>query len=792
MLRNYLKIAWRSLRKNTAFSFINIVGLAVGMAVAMLIGFWVRDELTFDRFYENESRLFRVMLNRTANGETTTQPNGPLPLADVLRREIPEMARVTESLLPALGRATVLEHGKVRILQDGQTVGGEFLSMFSLPMRSGDRHTALKEPNSIVLTEGAARALFGPADPLGKIVRFNDQFDLKVTGVLDKLPPNTAWTFQYLVPFRLVEINLPWIQDSRTDWKNNIVELLVELRPNADPAAVDRKLRGIIKRHYPESIFEPFLHPVSRWHLYGEFRNGKNVGGFITYVRLFVLVGLAVLLIACINFMNLSTARSGKRAREVGVRKAVGSLRRQLVGQFLTESVLVAGLAFVLALLLVLLFLPAFNSLTQKQLAFPWREPVFWATALGFTVVTGLLAGSYPALYLSAFGAVRVLKGTVHIGRNANWPRKVLVVAQFTASIAFIVSVFVVYQQIRHARSRPVGYQPERLVAVMLTADLSRNFQALRNELLQTGAVERVTKASSPATTILNDARVDWAGKAPDEIMRVNLIGTSPDYLQTMGIRLKSGRDFQPNGTDSLSVILNEAAVKAMRLKDPLNQEVRLVWDPGRKLRVVGVVENSIIESPYQPVTPLMLMYNPAFESCVIFRLSARLGTAEALSRVQPVFQKFNPAYPFDYQFASEEYGRKFRQEELVGQLAGLFAVLSVFLSCLGLFGLAAYMAEQRTKEIGIRKVLGAGVLSLWGLLSAEFVRLVGVACLIASPIALFFLRNWLNQFEYRIGLSPWVFVWAGGVAMGIALLTVSFQSIKAALMDPVKSLKSE
>jgi predicted permease len=792
MIKNYLTIAWRGLRKNKGFSFINIAGLAVGMAVATLIGLWVWDELTFDRFYNNESRLYQVMLNRTANGETTTQPNGPLPLSDLLHNEIPEIKTVTESLTMSLQADDALQVGETKVLRKRQNVGTDFLSMFGFPMIQGSSHNALRDPNSIVLTEETADALFGTAEPMGKLVRLNNQYDLRVTGVLKKLPSNTSWDFQFLVPFRHFELNTPWMKDSRNDWNNNMVNLLVELQPNASYEAIAPKLAGILKRHHPESIFEVFLYPVAKWHLYGEFQNGKNVGGFIRYVRLFGMVGLFVLLIACINFMNLSTARSEKRAKEVGVRKATGSLRSQLISQFLIESMLVAGLAMVLSLVFVLVGMPFFNELTQKQLSLPWNNLVFWLLLVGFTAMTGLLAGSYPAFYLSSFQAVSVLKGPIKTGRSANWPRKILVVTQFTVSIAFIISMVVIYQQIQYAKHRPVGYNPDRLMMVSLTTDLSRNYEAVRNKLIGSGVVDNVTKASSPATTILNDTRVDWAGKAPDEIMRLNLIATSPDYLSTLGTKLKLGRDFRADGADSLSVILNEAAVKAMRLKQPLDQEISMVWAPEQKLRVIGVVENSIIESPYDPINPLMLVYNPLWENNIIFRLKPGVNVQQAIAQVQPVFQQFNPAYPFDYQFVSDEYGRKFRQEELVGKLASVFAVLAVFISCLGLFGLAAYLAEQRTKEVGIRKVLGASVGSIWGLLSKDFVWLVGIACLIASPLAAYFLNNWLNTYQYRIGLSVWVFVASGVLAIVIALATVSFQGIRAALVNPVKSLRSE
>ncbi|OIN56305.1 ABC transporter permease [Arsenicibacter rosenii] len=792
MFQNYIKIAWRNLRKHKGFSFINILGLAVGMATAMLIGLWVWDEWSFDRFYVSNDRLYRVMLNRTANGETTTQSNGPIPLITALRNEIPEIEAVSEEITGLTSREDGLRAGDTKLIRTGQFVGADYLNLLGLPLSAGDPRTALTEPNAIVLTHETAQALFGPADPLNKLIRWNNQLDLKVTGVLQPIPANSSLTFQYLMPTAFLNANVPWMKDMQTDWNNNLAQAIVRLKAGSDLVKVSGKLKGMIKRHNPQSIFDVFLHPVSETHLYGEFKNGQNTGGFIRYVRLFGIVGLLVLLIACINFMNLSTARSEKRAREVGIRKAVGSLRSQLIGQFLSESLLMTGLALILSLLIVWLALPAFNHLTEKQLAFPFVYPVCWLLAIGFALMTGLMAGSYPAFYLSAFNPVRVLKGTLVTGSRKSWPRKVLVVTQFTISIGLIISAFVVYQQLDYARKRPTGYLPDRLVMVNMTDDLRRQYDGLQSELMRSGLVENVTKASSPATTILNDTRVDWSGKASDEIMRLNLITASPNYLKTLGTKLVAGRNFSVTGADSNAVILNQAAVKAMRLRNPIGQEMAMVWNPGQRLRVIGVMENSIIESPYMPVNPLMLTTGQAFDDCIIFRLSDRISTHEALTQITPLFEKFNPAYPFDYQFVSDEYGRKFHQEELVGKLAGIFALLTIFISCLGLFGLAAYLMEQRTKEIGIRKVLGAGISTLWLLLSRDFVVLVLVACLLASPLAAWLLNDWLSAFDYRISLNMWLFVVAGLLAILIALATVSYQSLKAALVNPVKSLKSE
>jgi putative ABC transport system permease protein len=795
MFQNYLKIALRNLWRNKSTSFINIAGLSVGMTVALLIGLWLRDELTFDRFHEKHGQLYQVMLNdKIGGGGINTFAAAPLPLAEILRKSIPEIKYVAEQ---DWGWEHGLMVGERRFLKKGLQVHGDFLKMFSFPLLHGDPNSALAETHSIVLTERMAEALFSDADPMGKTVRIDNREDLVVTGVMKNPPHNNSFEFEYLVPFSYFEFSAPWVKYARSNWESFAFQLYVELQPGASEEAVNAKIRNLIKENLPdESGIELSLHPLDKWRLYSEFENGKAVGGFITYVRLFGVTGAFVLLIACINFMNLSTARSERRAKEVGVRKVAGSQRLQLISQFLSESVMVALLSFAIAIALAELVMPSFNLLTEKAISIPFNHAGFWALSLTFVLFTGLLAGSYPAFYLSSFQPVSILKPAGSFsgargGGGGTLSRKVLVVSQFTLSVGLIICTLVVFQQIQFTKKRPAGYDPDRLVMVNTSPDLSRNYNALKNDLLASGKVTDVTKSGSPITAVFQHfPDVEWQGKQPgDKVVFAN-IAIADDYFKTTGIRLKEGRIFYPNNmADTASVIFNEAAVRRMGLEEPIGQTVRIFGAPRT---IVGVTEDVVMTSPFEPVAPTMYQLNYDWGEAIMFRLAPLVNTHEALGTLERIFQKHNPAYPFIYQFANEQYAKKFGREELIGKLAGLFGGLAIFISCLGLFGLAAYMAERRTKEIGIRKVLGATTTHLWAMLSKEFVVLVLVSCLIASPLAAYFLNNWLTGYEYRTELHWWVFALAGGGAVVVTVLTVSFQSIKAALANPVKSLRSE
>ncbi len=801
MLSNYLKIAWRNLVRNKVYSAINIGGLAVGMAVAMLIGLWVYDELSFDHSFENYDRIAQVMQHQTSNGEIGTQGAIPSPLGAELRRNYGDnfkhilMASWTESHVFRVGNKTLSKFG---IFIESQAP-----DMLTLTMRRGTR-AGLTEPASILLAESTARALFGEVDPMNKLVRLDDKTTVKVTGVYEDLPRNSSFgESAFMAPWNLYLSEHRWIQESENPWRANSFQLFVQLADHADIDKVSAKIRDVKLKNIQkiELRYHPqvFLNPMRQWHLYSAFKNGIRSGGLIQFVWLFGMIGVFVLLLACINFMNLTTARSEKRAKEVGIRKAVGSVRYQLITQFFAESLLVVSLAFVVALGLILLVLPAFNQVANKQLSLPWASPLFWLMGLGVSLLTGLIAGSYPALYLSNFQPVKVLKGTFRVGRFATVPRRVLVVMQFTVSIALIVGTVIVFRQIQFAKNRPVGYSRAGLVMLAGTANTHKHIDAIRDELKASGSITELAESGGPTTQVWStNGGFEWRGKDPGLSVDFPNTGISYEFGKTIGWQVVAGRDFSPVfGTDSAGFIINETAAKYLGFKNRTGQRVGLPvgeiirWD-GKPFTIIGVVKDMVVESPYQPIRPSIYHLDQTEANVVTARINPAMNIGQALTVLENIVRKYNPAIPFDYQFVDDEYARKFQDEERIGKLASVFAVLAIFISCLGLFGLASFMAEARTKEIGVRKVLGASVLNLWGLLSKDFVVLVLIAFCIATPIAYYFLNNWLQRYEYRTEISWWIFAVSGVGALVITLLTVSFQSVKAALMNPVKSLRSE
>jgi len=796
MFRNYLKIAWRNTLHNKIYSALNIVGLAAGMAVALLIGLWVTNQYSYDRFLPGYKQLYQVEMNLTTqhNG-TSTQTSIALPLTDVLKKEIPGILYVAES--DNIGR---MNHGLLvgdkKLYLEGGSAGSEFFKIFQYPFIKGNANSALKDLHSIVLTESTAKTLFGNADPMGKNVRFDNSQNMTVTGIMRDIPANATLQFNYLVPFAYSEATQGWIKDGRTKWTYNSFSAYVALEPGVTYGQIAPKIRDIVNKRSPEMRSlkpEVIMHPLKDWHLYNDFKNGKAIGGFVEYVRLFSIIGILVLTIACINFMNLSTARSEKRAREVGVRKAIGSGRMDLVYQFLTESVLVTFISFLLSLLLVQLALPSFNSLTGSDVYIPFGNIGFWGIMIVFVLFTGLIAGSRPAFYLSSFNPVKVLKGSIQMGRWASVPRKVLVVVQFTCSIALIVSTVIVYQQIQYVKNRPTGYSADRLMMTDMNNDLSNQFEALKNDLLSSGLVESVASSTSPATQVYSHFSLEkWPEKnAGDENVNIGAIWVSDDYFKTLGMAFAEGHNFTGDWkSDTLNVIVNEAMVRRVGLKDPVNQLITINFN-AKPVRIIGVVKDALMDSPYSPVEPAVFGHNP-YGFVVTYRLAKNVNIHTAIDKIGKIFGKYNPAYPYQYKFVNDEYEHKFNLEVLVGKLAGVFAGLAIFISCLGLFGLAAYVAEQRTKEIGIRKVLGASIAEVWLLLSRDFIVLVVISCVIASPVALYFLSNWLQKYNYHINIGPGVFVLAALAALTITIITVSFQAIKAALANPVKSLRSE
>lgn len=790
MLKNYFKTAWRSLQKNRAYSVLNILGLATGMGVALVIGLWVYEQYSYNTFLPNYKQVYQVRRNFYGNSDTVNYGGTSLKLVNVLRNQVPEIQYVVETDGFAMHGLMVADK---KLYTSGSQVGEDFLKVFQYELLKGNAGTVLSNPYSIVLTERIAKALFGKEDPLGKLVRFDNKNDLKVTGILKDIPSNSTLQFGYLVPFSYLESTDNFVKLARTagfGWTN--FTTFVKLKPGVSYAQVEPKIRNLEKTETDNSMSMTtniMLNPVENWHLYENFEKGKPVGGFIEYVNIFTIIGILVLLIACINFINLTTARSEKRAREVGVRKAIGSNKKHLVYQFLTESVLLTFIAFIFSLLLVQLALPVFNTLTGSAIKIPFTNYLFWLIVLGCVLITGIVAGSRPAFYLSSFEPVKVLKGKIHAGKTGALPRRVLVVLQFSCSIALIICTCIIYQQVQYAKSRPTGYDKDRLIISDMNEDLRRNYVAIKNELIGKGIAETVTTASSSVTTGGNHRDVeDWQGKRPGESVNMGVVTISDGYFKSLGMSMKEGRDFN-TPADTVNVIFNEAAVKLLRLQNPLNQTI--TWIDAR-LRIVGVVKNALMTSPFAPADPTIFLYSPKPQNVMMYRLSAGIKTQEAIAQLTAVFNKYNPAYPYTYSFADDSYAAKFKLEVLVGKLAGLFAGLAIFISCLGLFGLAAYIAEQRTKEIAIRKVLGASISQVWLLLSKDFIVLVLVSCIIASPIAFYYMYNWLLQYDYRIIINPLVFVIAGTAAIVITIVTISFQAIKAATQNPVKSLKTE
>jgi ABC-type lipoprotein release transport system permease subunit len=705
----------------------------------------------------------------------------------------------------------VLAVGDKKLSKEGMYAEPNFTHIITLKMLSGSRD-GLKDPSSILLSESTAKALFGGEDALNKNVKVDNKSVLKVAGIFEDPPRNTSfYDCKILMSWAKYEELEAWIKRNANEWGNHSWQTFGLLAPHIDAATVTAKIKDIPKAHNKEGKEALFVQPMNNFHLYSDFKDGRLAGGRIRFVWLFGIIGVFVLLLACINFMNLSTARSEKRAKEVGIRKTVGSLRGQLIGQFLCESVLVALIAFLFAIGWVLLSLRYFNSVADKDMHLPWAQPLFWIVTIGFTLLTGLLAGSYPAFYLSGFQPIQVLKGKLRVGKMASMPRKILVVVQFTVSIALIIGTILVFRQISFARSRPVGYDREGLITVnMTTPEISGHYEVMRNDILKTGAAVQMCESSSPATEIWsNQIGFEWVGKDPNFVPLFNVVACTHDFGKTVGWVIKDGRDFSrefatdtgakavpgaaAKGLDTLgfggALILNEAAVKLAGFKHPVGQLIK--WNDKNHI-VVGVVRDMVMSSPYQPIEPCIFPLDYGWLNVITIRLNPNLPAQTALNALEPVFKRYDPGSAFEYTFVDEQYAKKFSDEKRIGSLASVFAVLAVFISCLGLFGLASFVAEQRIREIGVRKVLGASLFSVWKLLSADFVLLVIISCLIAIPISYYFLYNWLQQYEYRTPMSWWVFAAASGGALVITLLTVSYQAVSAGLMNPVKSLRSE
>jgi len=784
MFKNYLTIAFRNLLRKKGFSAINISGLAIGMASAILIILWIQNEKSFDLFHKNKDYLYEAWNRSLYNGKLECWNVTPKILGPTLKQEYPQVAEETRTQ----SRWYVATVGEKQVSAKALITDSSFLSMFSFPLLQGNANTALNNVYSIVITEKMAKKMYGNENAINKIINI-DRDNFTVTGILKDLPTNTQFDFEYL---------LPWAYMKKTgqddaNWGNNSIHTYVQLKPNISQSSINAKIKDITKRHSnSQEDNEVFLHPIFKWHLYSQFENGKIAGGRIETVRLFGIIASFILLIACINFMNLSTAQSEKRAKEVGIRKVAGANKAFLVGQFLGESFLIAIISGMIALILVQLCLPNFNTLVEKQLAIPYSNIYFWIAALLFIIITSFIAGVYPAFFLSSFKPIAVLKGTFKKAHALISPRKVLVVLQFTFAIILIISTIIVTQQIKYGQNRETGYDAGQLAYHWITGDLDKRYLLVKNELLTSGVATSVTRTSSPITEGLSDSYgFQWEGKDPNDKTIFDRYSEDEGIVKTAGLKLVQGRDMNLTEypTDSLACILNESAVKAMNFKNPLGQ---IVGDDGIDWHVIGVVKDFVLESPFKLIKPMVIEGGKSYFNVINIKLHAGNSNAQNINSLEKIFKKYNPQYPFEYHFVDEDYARKFNDTQRTATLTGLFAGLTIFISCLGLFALAAYMAERRIKEIGIRKVLGASVFGITSLLSKEFLSLVVISFAIASPVAWYAMQIWLQGYSYRINIEWWMFMAAAVLSLIIALLTVSFQAIKAALANPVKSLRTE
>ncbi|GAB3954406.1 ABC transporter permease [Spirosoma harenae] len=793
MLRNHFKIAFRNLIGGKSYSAINIIGLAIGMAGAALILVWLQNEVSFDKFHVHKDQLHQVYgLTSNTDGAAFAIPVTSQPLGPSLKENYPEVEAVTrvkdiDKFLLRVGdkRFTGIE---------GAFADPPFLTMFSFPLVEGAQQNQLANSSSIVITEKLAKKLFGDEDALNKTIRLDSVDNFVVTGILKDLPPNTRFSFEYLLPWDyLKKLGTGWSNES---WLSNNTATFIRLKPAANSAAFSEKIKDITRVHAGRNdVWTHFIYPLSQWHLYGSFENGKPIGGRIETVRVFGIIAAFILLIACINFMNLSTARSEKRAKEIGIRKVAGAGRGLLIGQFIIEAFLTTCLSGAIALLIVQLSLPAFNTLIGTQLLIPYYNVQFWLVAFGFILFTSLLAGSYPAFYLSSFQPLGIFTKRFRQTQLGVSPRKILVVLQFTFAIILVIATIIVRDQIIYAQERDKGYANNDLIHVNFVGDIEKNYQPIKQALLNEGVATSVTKTLTSMTSEgWHTWGLRWPGEAPkDTNTTITLFSSDADLIKTAGLKLIEGRDIDINKypADSFSVVLNETAVKTMGFKHPIgqiisNRDEKISW------QVVGVVKDYVVGSPYDKVPPIVIQGPGSWFNTMHIKFNPSRATADNLAMAEEVFKKYNPAYPFDFQFVDQEYAKKFDNEQRTKTLAGLFAALAVFISCMGLFGLTSFTVEQARKEIGIRKVLGATVGQIVALLSKDFLKLVLTAFFIAIPITWYAMNQWLQSYTYRIGISWWVFAIAGFLAVFIALLTVSFHTIKAAFVNPVKSLRSE
>lgn len=788
MIKNFILIAIRNLKKNGLYSFINISGLSIGIVCSILILLWVADEVSFDTFHPKVDRLYQVYVNAEFDGSVVSWSSVPLPTYEEMKLVD---SNIKNSAVAGWGADRLLAFEDSRIIKHGYFVSNEFLEMFEFPLITGNADAVLDDPSSIVISESLAKILFKDKNPINQLIKVDDQSLLKVTGIVKDVPGNSSFEFDYLIPWKHRESVNPWIVRNKTNWGNYSFQVFIELNDASNADAVEDRIKGILTEKGQDDVpREFFIHPMLKWRLYSNFEDGVAKGGMSDYVQLFSVMAILILVIACINFMNLSTARSEKRAREVGIRKSLGSNRTQLIFQFIGESLFISLIAFSIAIILAEALLPFYNDLVDKKLIIDYASANFWLFSMGVIFFTGIVSGSYPAFYLSAFRPVATLKGNLKSGKNATLPRKILVVLQFGFAILLMISTVVIYQQIELAKDRSLGYKQENLITVPSTDEIDNNFNLLKTELIGSGTVSAVTQSNSSITSISSNNFLGWPGKPESQKVMFTTIVTEYDYAKTMGIKILHGRDFSREfRSDSSAIVINKAALDIMGLKDPIGTSLNL-W--GEKRKLIGVIDDVLMGSPYRKVKPMFMIMDKWGPGVVTVRLNKTNDLKASLATVQSLFEKHNPAYPFDYTFADEDFQRKFTTINLTHKIATLFSILAIFITGLGLFGLASFTAQQRIKEIGIRKVLGASVSNLIALISKDFAMLVVLAFMISAPITWYLLSQYLERYPIHIDMQWWIFPLIGIVALSFALAIVINQARRAAQANPVQSLRNE
>lgn len=789
MLSNYLKIAFRGFAKNKLTFFINLFGLSLGLWAAILIGLWVKSEISIGRNLPGIEQAYRIMEHQTYGPEVFSTTSTPGILSGALKEVYPEVEKsatyswTQESLF-------VKEENKIRL--KGFYADPDYLHIMQYPLLHGDREKALTDISHIVLTEEAAIKLFGKTDVIGEELIMKEggiESGFIVQGVLASLPEMGNGEFEYLLPFKFL-FDKPY-NDWMADWGNNGPNTIVRLHADADADKFSKSLLNFVKDRNEGSNVEVFAYPQSELYLHGKFVNKVQDGGKIEYVRLFSLIGLFVLIIACINFMNLSTAKSQKRAKEVGVRKVAGAAKSELINQFLSESILITFLSAFLALLLVMVTLPIFNQLTEKQMTIPYFDWIFWLQLLAIVLFTGLIAGSYPAFYLSATKVISVFRNHIQSGKAVVLARKGLVLFQFILATILIVSTMVVYRQIDYALNQDLGYKKDQLVVIPLEGNLHTKFDIFKTSLLENPEIESVTRSTHGLLgRNSNTGGVNWEGKDPDFSALFEIMHVDYDFVKTTGMKLIQGSDFSiEKGSDStLGAVINRRAYDLITEKNPEASGFTL-WGDTRE--ITGVVENFHFQTFYQPIEPVIILLDEEFAGTGF--LSVKPQNMEAtLAKIQAIIEDINPEYPFQYTFMDENYAKIYQDDIKIRELAKYFSILTILISCLGLLGLTAHIAEQKTKEIGIRKVLGASTLSILRVINNEFILIVILSILIGSGTGYWLMNDWLNGYAFHIDFEWWFIPLAAGIILGIALVTVTIQSVKAARSNPVQAIKSE